>query len=149
VTWDLDEEERRVGRSGNDLGAGLRDAAAGSTSDHVRGGFLPAFTLLSSTRLGRSTPRYGGSGPCIVKVEHQFCFAFLDKWIYHYICFLISDFIASLLRQGVVAIAAIANISLTLEERRHTLQIGVSIGVHGRRVPGLNLLASHVHGRRV
>jgi hypothetical protein len=36
VTGDLDKEERRVGRSGNDLGAGLRDAAAGSTSDHVR-----------------------------------------------------------------------------------------------------------------
>jgi hypothetical protein len=23
-----------------------------------------------------------GSGPCIVKVEQQFSFAFLDKWIY-------------------------------------------------------------------
>jgi hypothetical protein len=43
-----------------------------------------------------------------------------------------------------VAIAAIAYSSLTPEERRHTLQIGVSIGVPGRRVPGLNLLVCHV-----
>jgi hypothetical protein len=26
--------------------------------------------------------RFGGSGPYIVKVEQQFSFAFLDKWIY-------------------------------------------------------------------
>jgi hypothetical protein len=43
VTGDLDTEERRVDSSGNDLGAGLRDAAAGSTSYyHVKRGFLPA-----------------------------------------------------------------------------------------------------------
>jgi hypothetical protein len=29
-----------------------------------------------------SAPRFGGSGPCIVKVEQQFSFAFLGKWIY-------------------------------------------------------------------
>jgi hypothetical protein len=31
--------------------------------------------------LGRSAPRLGGTGPCIVKVERQFHFAFLDKWL--------------------------------------------------------------------
>jgi hypothetical protein len=36
VTGDLDKKERRVGGRGNVLAAGLRDAAAGSTSDHVR-----------------------------------------------------------------------------------------------------------------
>jgi hypothetical protein len=33
------------------LGRGLRDAAAGLTSDHARRGFLPAFPLLYSARL--------------------------------------------------------------------------------------------------
>jgi hypothetical protein len=33
--------------------------------------------------LGRSTTRFGGSKPCIVKVEQQFSFALLGKWIYH------------------------------------------------------------------
>jgi hypothetical protein len=41
-----------------------------------------------------------------------------------------------LLRRGALAIAAIAYSFLTPEERRHTLQIGVSTGVHGRRDPG-------------
>jgi hypothetical protein len=44
----------------------------------------------------------------------------------------------SVLRRGAVAIAAVAySFYKTPEERRHTLQIGVSIGVaiHGRRVP--------------
>jgi hypothetical protein len=36
-----------------------------------------------------------------------------------------------------VAIAAVVYRFQTPEERRHTLTIGVSIGVHGRRVPGL------------
>jgi hypothetical protein len=35
-----------------------------------------------SIGLGWSAPRFGGSGPCIVKVEQQFHFAFLDKRIY-------------------------------------------------------------------
>jgi hypothetical protein len=39
VTGDLDKEERRVGGRGKDLGAGLRDAAAGSTSDQCKEGF--------------------------------------------------------------------------------------------------------------
>jgi hypothetical protein len=30
----------------------------------------------------RSASRFGGSGPSMVKVEQQFSFAFLDKWIY-------------------------------------------------------------------
>jgi hypothetical protein len=37
---------------------------------------------------------------------------------------------------GTVAITAVAYSFLTPEERRHTLQIGVSIGVPGRRDPG-------------
>jgi hypothetical protein len=49
-----------------------------------------------------------------------------------------------LLGRGAVAIAAIAYNSLTPEERRHILQIYVSIGVLGRREPGLNLLLSNV-----
>jgi hypothetical protein len=36
VARDLDKEERRVGRSGNDLGVGSRGCDAGSTSDYVR-----------------------------------------------------------------------------------------------------------------
>jgi hypothetical protein len=43
-----------------------------------------------------------------------------------------------------MAIVAFAYKLLTPEERRHTLQIGVLIGVTCRRVPGLNLLVSHV-----
>jgi hypothetical protein len=43
-----------------------------------------------------------------------------------------------------VAISAIASSFLTPEECQHTLQISVMIGVPGRRVPGLNLLVSHV-----
>jgi hypothetical protein len=35
-----------------------------------------------------------------------------------------------------VVITAIVYSFLTSEERRHTLQICVSIGVHGRRLPG-------------
>jgi hypothetical protein len=31
------------------------------------------------TGLGQSAPRFGGSGPGIVKDEQQFSFAFLDK----------------------------------------------------------------------
>jgi hypothetical protein len=43
-----------------------------------------------------------------------------------------------------LAIVAIAFSSSTPEERRDTLHMGVSIGVPDRRVPGLNLLVSHV-----
>jgi hypothetical protein len=42
------------------------------------------------------------------------------------------------------AIAAIDYISLTPEERRHTMKLGVSIGVLGRREPVLNLIVSPV-----
>jgi hypothetical protein len=41
-----------------------------------------------------------------------------------------------LLRRGAVAIAAIAYSLLPPEERRHTVNLGVSIGVPGRRDPG-------------
>jgi hypothetical protein len=37
---------------------------------------------------------------------------------------------------GAVAIAVIAYSFLTPEERRHTVKLGVSIGVPGRRDPG-------------
>jgi hypothetical protein len=43
-----------------------------------------------------------------------------------------------LLGHGVVANAAVANSFLNPEKRRPTLHISVSIGVPGRRVPGLN-----------
>jgi hypothetical protein len=32
--------------------------------------------------LAWSTPRFGGSGPCIVKAEQHFHFAFFDKWLF-------------------------------------------------------------------
>jgi hypothetical protein len=38
--------------------------------------------LTVKTLDGGPGPRFGGSGPCIVKVEQQLSFAFLDKWIY-------------------------------------------------------------------
>jgi hypothetical protein len=37
--------------------------------------------------------------------------------------------------------------SFTSKERRHTLHIGVSIGVHGRRVPDEIVLPSALDGR--
>jgi hypothetical protein len=40
-----------------------------------------------------------------------------------------------LLRRGAVAITAIAYSFLTPEERQHTVKLGVSIGVPGRRDP--------------
>jgi hypothetical protein len=73
------------------------------------------------TGLGRSSPRFGGSGPCIVKVEHQFSFAFLDKWITLRSVFLITKLLRCYcLGAGAVAIAAIAYNSLAPEEGRHT-----------------------------
>jgi hypothetical protein len=45
-----------------------------------------------------------------------------------------------------VAINAVAYSFLTPEERRRTLQIGVSIGVPGRRVPGPIVLLSLLDG---
>jgi hypothetical protein len=40
VTGDLDKEDRRVGGRGKTLGRGLRDGAAGSTSDRARRRFF-------------------------------------------------------------------------------------------------------------
>jgi hypothetical protein len=73
-----------------------------------------------------------------VKVEQQFSFAFLDKKIYVLDMFFL---ITKLLRfyclgGGAVAIAVIAYTFFTPEERRHTVKLGVSVGVHGRRDPG-------------
>jgi hypothetical protein len=48
---------------------------------------------------------------------------------------------------GTVAITTVAYSLLTSEERRHTLQIRVSIGVLGRRVPGPIVLQSILDGR--
>jgi hypothetical protein len=84
--------------------------------------------------------------PCIVKVEQQFSFEFLDKWVI-FISFFLDYQITtlSLLRRGGgVAITAIAYNYLTPEERRHIVKLGVSIRVHGQRERGLNLLVSHV-----
>jgi hypothetical protein len=50
VTEDLDKEQRRVGRSGNDLGAGPT-GGDGEINERLReDSFLPAFPLLSSAR---------------------------------------------------------------------------------------------------
>jgi hypothetical protein len=88
--------------------------------------------------MARSALRFGKSGLCIVTVEQQFHFAFLDKWIYFYIYFslLKKYFYRYCLGEGTVAITAVAYSSLTPEERRHTWQIGVSVGIPVRRVPG-------------
>jgi hypothetical protein len=49
--------------------------------------------------LGRSAPRFGGSGPCIVKVEQQLSFCILDKWIHFEIFLLITKVFLLLLRR--------------------------------------------------
>jgi hypothetical protein len=74
-----------------------------------------------------------------VKVEQQFHFiAFLDKWIF----FDLSVFISKLFRLLLLRRGDCGNyfgclqFFVSPEERRQTLNIGVSIGVHGRRVPG-------------
>jgi hypothetical protein len=84
------------------LGAGLTGCGGGIDKQPREEGFLPAFPFLSSAKpkshgswirvarrssrtpigLGRSAPRFGGSGPCIMKAEQQCSFAFLDKWIH-------------------------------------------------------------------
>jgi hypothetical protein len=51
------------------------------------------------------------------------------------------------LGRGVVGITRDAYSFLTSEERRHTFHIGVSICVHGRRVPGPIVLLSVLDGR--
>jgi hypothetical protein len=48
LTGDLDKEERRVGRSGYDLGAGSAGCDGGIHEGLREGGILPAFPLLSS-----------------------------------------------------------------------------------------------------
>jgi hypothetical protein len=50
ATEDLDKDKSRDGRSGNDLGRGLRDATAGSTSDHVWSVFSLVFPLVYPSR---------------------------------------------------------------------------------------------------
>jgi hypothetical protein len=50
VTGDLDKEERRVGRSGNDLGAGPMECDGGINERLREEGFFAEFTLLSSAR---------------------------------------------------------------------------------------------------
>jgi hypothetical protein len=106
VTGDLDKEDRRVGGRGYDLGAGFAGCDGGIDERPREEVFFanlspPIFGKTEVTReirlarrpsrtptgLGRPAPRFGGSGSCIVKVEQQFSFAFLDKWIYFLICF--------------------------------------------------------------
>jgi hypothetical protein len=50
VTGDLDKEDRRVGRRGNDLGAGLTGCGGGIDERPREEVFLPTFPLLSSAR---------------------------------------------------------------------------------------------------
>jgi hypothetical protein len=81
-----------------------------------------------------------------VKVEQQFSFAFLDKWIFSLDLFF---FIPKVLRcyylgGGLWQLLRLLTDFLTPEERRHALHVSMSIGVNGRRVPGLDLLVSHV-----
>jgi hypothetical protein len=86
---------------------------------------------------GRSAPRFGGSGPCIVKVEQQFHCAFLDKWLQFFVVllFLIAKQVLLLLvRRGDCGNYCVCLQFLTSEHRLHTWQIGVSIGVPCRRV---------------
>jgi hypothetical protein len=59
--------------------APLRSRRPKSRGSEIRLARRPSRTPIG---LGRSAPRFGGSGTCIVKVEHQFHFAFLYKWIY-------------------------------------------------------------------
>jgi hypothetical protein len=47
---DLDKEERRASRSGNDLGAGLTGFDGGINEPLREEGFLQAFPFLSSAR---------------------------------------------------------------------------------------------------
>jgi hypothetical protein len=92
--------------------------------------------------LGRSVPRFGGSGPCIVKVEQQLSFCIVGKWIYFKTFFIIKLFLLFLLRRGDCGNYCGSSLQFSAsEERRHTLQIGVSIGV-----PGPIVLLSVLYG---
>jgi hypothetical protein len=74
-----------------------------------------------------------------VKVGQEFNFAFHDKWTYIFRNVLV-DYIfllLKLLKRGEAVVTdAVAYSFLTPQERRHTLQIGVSTCVASRRVPG-------------
>jgi hypothetical protein len=78
--------------------------------------------------LGRLAPRFGGSGPCIVTVEQQFRFVFLDKWIY--LC-------CYCLGRGDYGNKCVSHIiSPPRNVGTITLHTSVSIGVHGQKAPG-------------
>jgi hypothetical protein len=93
-------------------------------------------------RLGRSAPRLGGSGPCIMKVEQPIHLAFLDKWIYFKICIssLHTYLCCYCLGMGECGNYCGCIQSLAPEERRRILEIGVPTCVPGRRVSGPMLL---------
>jgi hypothetical protein len=57
--------------------------------------------------------------------------------------FFVESEVGSVLR-GAGEELRLLTVFLNPEDRRHTLQIGVSIGVPGRRELGLNLFLSHV-----
>jgi hypothetical protein len=159
VTGDLDKQKNRDGRSGKNLGTGLTGCDGGVEGRLREEVFSPTFLLLSSARpkssrsynicparhpsrtpigLGRSAPRLDGSGPWIVKVEQQFHFPFLDKWIYFSDLLFLDYKIVLLLqpkrRHGGTCCDCLQ--FLSSGERRHSMKIGVSIGTHGRRAPG-------------
>jgi hypothetical protein len=75
-----------------------------------------------------------------VKVERQFHFAFLDKWLCFYVDMTFLDY--KIIFDAIAwALGDCGNYCgclqfSTPEERRHTLQIGVSMGVPSGRVPG-------------
>jgi hypothetical protein len=89
VLGDLDKEDSRVGRRGNDLGAGRTGCGGGIDERPREEGYFASLSppifgqtevsreldwlarrpSRTPTRLGRSAPPVGGRGPCIVKVD--------------------------------------------------------------------------------
>jgi hypothetical protein len=148
---DLDkDEEIRDGRRDNDLGTGLVTGCDGRVDERPREEiFSLVFPLLSPARPksravarlgwpvahlsrtpigpGRAVPRFGGSGTCIVKVEQQFRFAFLDKRTYFQICLSRSQnsfccyyFFCYGGAEAITTVAYIFKIqNVTSEDRRH------------------------------
>jgi hypothetical protein len=171
VIGDLDYEENRDGISGYDLWAGLTGCNGGIDECprvRMKRDFSVAFLFLSPAKpksrgseirlprrpsrtpigLGRSAPRFDRSGPCIVKFKQQFHFAFLTSGFICRFGFLdYKIFLLLLLRRGDCDNYCGCFQFLTSEEHRHILRIGVSIGVHGRRVPGPTVLLSVLDGR--
>jgi hypothetical protein len=91
----LTRRKNHDGKSGYDLGAGLTgcdgeiderppEEVFFASPSHPFSGKTEVTRELDrkSIGLGRSAPRSGGSGPCILKVEQHFHFAILDNYLY-------------------------------------------------------------------